>query len=123
MASVNGGGRRFTREASRTGDHQVDVEVVHGLPAPPPDVRREPIAVVRDALIPSDAGSDGEEATEHRAVTVGQVRRGRDVDPGHEEDVGRGPRGDVADRDDEVVFMEGRRRQLTGDDPAEQAIS
>ena len=51
-----------------------------------------------------------------------QVRRGGDMVLGHDEDVRRRARRDVADREDGVVLVDLRRRDLAGDDPAEQAV-
>ena len=95
----------------------------HRLAAPAPDVRRR--AGSRASAIPSARASSAATAKRRPssgAVGLGQVGRGDDVLARHEEDVGRRPRGDVADGDDEVVVVDRRRRDLPGDDPAEEAV-
>ena len=52
---------------------------------------------------------DSEQAPEQRAVRLGQLGRRRDVAPRDEQDVGRRPRRDVAEGDDQVVLVDARR--------------
>ena len=88
--------------------------------APAPDVGNQPIAVFGDAARPSEIGRDREEAPEHLSIALHEVGSRADVAPGHEQDVGRRPRRDVADGDDEVVVVDAIGRDLAGHDAAEQ---
>ena len=111
-------GRPFERATA----HQVDVQVIDRLAAPAPDVRDEPIAVVGDPLRSGEVRRDPEHPTQQRRIGVGQLQRRPDVPPRDQQDVGRGARGDVADREDLVVLVQPGGRQIVRDDPAEQAV-
>ena len=72
---------------------------------------------------PGDVGGHGEQVAEERAVGLGEVERGGDVLPRHEEDVRRRARGDVVDGDEQVVLVDASRGDLPGDDAAEEAVA
>src|SRR5215203_1240802 len=97
------------------------MEVVDRLATPPADIEDQPIAVVRDAMFPSEVRGDAKQSPEQRRVAFAELCRRLDVPPRHEEDVRRGSWRDVADRDEEVVLMDPIRGDLAGHDPAEQA--
>ena len=104
------------RPVERPPAHQVDVQVVDRLAAPPPDVRDQPVARRRRCpAVARESGGDREEPAEQRAVRLGQLGRRRDVAARDEQDVGRRARRDVAEGDDEVVLVE---RGRTGSSPA-----
>ena len=67
--------------------------------------------LVLEAFMPDD-----------RSVRIRQVDGRCDVLAWHDEDMRRGARRDVADRDHDVVPVDGRRGDLTGHDAAEEAI-
>jgi hypothetical protein len=99
----------------------VEVQVVHRLATPRPDVGHDAVAALGDALRTGDLRGHREEPPHELRVIVGQVRGGCDVATGEEEDVRRGARGDVADRDGQLVLGDARGRDLAGHDAAEQA--
>ena len=108
-------------QSERPATHEVDVQVIDRLAAPTPDVRGQSIAIFGDPLGPREVRGHREHATEERAVGVGQLQGRADVPARDEQDVGRGSRSDVADREDLVVLVQPGGRQLVGHDPAEQA--
>jgi hypothetical protein len=63
----------------------------------------------------------GERAQEPR-VRRPDVRELLDVPAGDDEDVSRRLRGDVLEREDRLVLIDLLRRDLAGDDPAEDAV-
>lgn len=99
------------------------MKVVHGLPAPATDVGDEPVTTLRDPLLPRHLGGDGEHPAQELAMCLGEVGRRRDVVARDDEDMGRGPWGDVAERDDRVVGVDLGRRDGAGGDRAEEAIA
>jgi hypothetical protein len=99
----------------------MEVEVVYGLTTPATDVRDQPKATICDAFAAGQIRSDLEQATEERAVRLGQLQRRPDVAPGHEQDVGRSAGRDVPKRDDQVVRVKEVGRHRTLGDTAEQA--
>ena len=85
------------------------------------DVRHEPVAGIGHALGSRQVRRDREQPPEQRPVRLAQVGRRGDVRPRDQQDVGRRLGLDVADRDDQVVVVDPRGRQLAVDDAAEQA--
>ena len=97
--------------------------MVDGLAAPAADVGDEPVARRRRSP-PSRASSAATANSRPSSGPSASVRSAADAmcRRGMQQDVGRGARGDVAEGDDEVVLVDARRRDLAGDDPAEQAV-
>ena len=98
------------------------MEVVDGLAAPATDVRDQPVAAIGDSLRARQLGGHREESPQQWTIGLDQVRRRPDMPARQEEDVGRGARCDIPDRDDEFVIMKPCRGDLGRHDPAEQAI-
>ena len=99
----------------------MEVKVVDGLATPATDVRDQPEATIGDAFAAGEIRCDGEQATEERAVRLGQFQSRPDVAPGNEQDVGRSAGRDVPERDDQLIRVEEVGLHRTVSDAAEQA--
>ncbi len=97
------------------------MQVVDRLAAPGADVRDDPVPLIGDSFGPRDLGGNIEDPPEQRAVARRELSGGCDVVAGHDQDVRRGTRRDVTDRDDLIVLVDARRGHLAGHDPAEEA--
>ena len=98
----------------------MEVKVVDRLATPATDIRDQPEATIGDAFAAGEIGGDAEQATEERAVRLGQLQRRPDVATGDEQDVGRSTGRDVPERDDQVIRVEEVGRHRTVRDAAEQ---
>ena len=95
--------------------------MVDGLSGRAAVVRDDAIAGVLDPLGMRDLRGDREQSPGEDRVRVRHVGERRDVGARHDQHVrGRDGR-DIADREHQVVHMDLRRRDLAGDDPAEEA--
>ncbi len=97
--------------------------MVHALPAPPPHVRHQPVTGVGNALGTRQIYGHGEDAPEQWPVGLAKIGGRRNVATRLDQDVRRGPRCDVTDRDHQVVVMQTRGWDLAAHDPAEQAVA
>jgi len=96
--------------------------MVDRLTAVSADVGDDPVAVFGDALGPRQLCRDLEDSAQQLAVGGGEVVRRGDVGARHEQDVGGCLRIDVANRNDQVVFVDRCRSKLAGDNAAEEAV-
>ena len=96
--------------------------MIDRLTAPRAHVRHEAVAGIGDALRPGEVGCDREHPPHQRGIGVGQVQGGRDVLLRQDEDVRRRRRRDIADREDVIVLVDLRGRQVSRDDAAEEAV-
>ena len=98
------------------------MQVIDRLAAPAPDVRDEPIAVIGDPFRrASSAATAKSRPSSGPSASVSSAAE-PDVPAGHEQDVGRGARSDVPDRDDQLVVVDSGGGNLARHDPAEEAV-
>ena len=118
------GAARLIRAASRTPGRPSGGNG-GGRPSGRPSVRRCSRSGSRPPAMPASGRSRRSRRTSGRAA--GRPRSVRSAADGmcdlrDDEDVGRAARGDVVEREDELVVGDGPRGQLAADDPAEQAV-
>src|SRR5690349_15245093 len=98
---------------------QVDVQMIHGLPAVAAGVDDGSIAGFGNSFLPRESCGQTHHATEQ--IRVGHVVERGDVLFWNDEDVGRRLRGDVPERDHLLVVDDRLRRNLAADDFAKNA--
>jgi hypothetical protein len=114
--------RSARRPGHRTATEQVRVHVPDGLPAVLTGVEDDPVAAVLDALGRGDLTGGADKLVKQAAARRGERPHVGEVIPRDHQDMRWRLRADVAEGDDPLSVQHYRRRDLSGSDPAEQAI-
>ena len=80
------------------------------------------ISALAESLVGRQLSGASQHPADQRVIVRTQIVRGRDVLPRDDQQMHRRLRIDVAERDEIVVFVHNRCRNLAGDDAAEQAV-
>jgi len=98
------------------------MQVEHGLARLAIAVEDRSISALAESLVGRQLSGASQHPADQRVIVPTEIVGGRDVLSGNDEQVHRRLRIDVAERDEIVVFVHNRRRNLAGDDAAEQAV-
>jgi len=98
------------------------MQVIHFLSAVAVAVDDEPIAIVGNAFLLRKVARDGKEVADQRLVVIDDVVRGGDELIGHDQNVSRRARADVAKRRDARVAIYDLGGQLACDNALEESI-